>query len=1120
MKAGILGPLVLWRDGNEVTIGAAKQRATLTILLLRRGQLVPTGALVEDLWHGVPPATAVKVVHVYVSQLRKTLGAGVIETWPGGYLLQIEPVALDAAQFESLLARGQGLLADGEPEAAGRVLREALAMWRGPPLAEFRYEAWALDEIGRLDELRLVAREHSLRADVMLGRHAEAVAELDSLVREQPMREGPLELLMLALYRAGRQTESLARYVDFRTRLDDDLGLEPSQSLQRLHTAILRHDPALDLDRPPAQPRASRRSPSDHPATNHSHIDDRPELTRPTAVGPRLPLSGRRSRLALALAAVVVLAQILAAVFRGDATPHAVPVAGDHVALIDARTGRVGTQVSLAGAPTSVAVGEGAVWVADATAGTVSRIDPRARSVVQTISVGSSPSGIAVGGGGVWVSNLDDNTISWINPRANAVVKVIAVGAGPLAIAYGFGSIWVTNGADRTLTRMDADTGDVIATIRTNAVGRAMAVGGGSVWVTDEVTRSVVEVDPLSNEVRSTASVGAGPAGIAYGAGSVWVANSLDDTISRIDATTHAVLATIAVPGGPSGVSFTGNALWVSAEFGSRAVRIDPQRSVITESTPVGNRPQGLASTDGGVWVAVQASGARHRGGRLVMLGQGLQSIDPAVGDLDPALQHAAYDGLTSARNVAGSAGTQVVPDLAVALPLPTADGTSYTFRLRPGVRYSNGQSLQAADFRRALEHQLALNALSLPYFAHLAGAEDCIRHRRCDLSRGVAVNGPLTLTFHLPAPDPRLLLELTTLVPIPAGTPVDDMGSRPLPGTGPYAIQSYVPGKLVTFERNKYFHVWSAAARPDGYPDEIVYRVVVDQNAAVRELLAGRADVTTAAQQSAAVNNFLLNHPLQVHVQPEQATVFVFLNVRRPPFDDARVRRALNYAVDRQQVVTSNGAAFARPTCQIVPPTASGYHPYCPYTIGPSANGQWLAPDLVKAKALIDASGARGANVVLWSFPDFKRASQYFLALLQRLGFHATLHNVADDTAYFDELAKHPSAQAGLFGWFGNPLAVDQFQTLGCDFVPNPAHYCSRHLDAQIAQLAKQEPDDPAGSTGLAAVIDRELTDAAPWVPLFTPSFASLTSARVGNYQAQADSVFGSPLLDQLWVR
>jgi peptide/nickel transport system substrate-binding protein len=376
-----------------------------------------------------------------------------------------------------------------------------------------------------------------------------------------------------------------------------------------------------------------------------------------------------------------------------------------------------------------------------------------------------------------------------------------------------------------------------------------------------------------------------------------------------------------------------------------------------------------------------------------------------------------------------------------------------------------------------------------------------------------------LTLTFHLPAPDPRLMLELTTLAPVPEGTPVHDIGTRPLPGTGPYAIQSYVPGKVLTFQRNGYFHVWSAEARPDGYPDEIVYQVVVDQNAAVRELVAGRADVVTASQQSTAVNNFLLNHPLQVHVQPEQATVFVFLNVHRPPFDDGRVRRALNYAVDRKQVAASIGAAFAHPTCQIVPPTVSGYQPYCPYTIGPGASGQWIAPDLTKANALIDASGTRGADIVLWSFPDFQAASEYFVALLQHLGFHATLHYVADDAAYFDQLAKNPSAQAGLFGWFGNLLAVDELQTLGCDFVPNPSHYCNRRVDAQIAQLANEEPDDPAGTARTAAAIDHELTDAAPWVPLFTPSFASLTSARVGNYQAQADSVFGSPLLDQLWV-
>jgi len=155
-------------------------------------------------------------------------------------------------------------------------------------------------------------------------------------------------------------------------------------------------------------------------------------------------------------------------------------------------------------------------------------------------------------------------------------------------------------------------------------------------------------------------------------------------------------------------------------------------------------------------------------------------------------------------------------------------------------------------------------------------------------------------------------------------------------------------------------------------------------------------------------------------------------------------------------------------------------------------------------------------SRLYVWSLFAFHRESQYFVALLRQLGYRARLHYIADATAYFAALDKTPSAQAGFFGWFGNTLAVDVLGTVGCHFRSNPAHFCDPHIDAQLARLAKEEPADPAGTTGLAAAIDREITNKAPWVPLFTPRLADVTSARVGNYEDNS----GSVLLDQLWVR
>jgi YVTN family beta-propeller protein len=827
-----------------------------------------------------------------------------------------------------------------------------------------------------------------------------------------------------------------------------------------------------------------------------------------------------RARVALLVVAVVAAAAAaVASLVLSGGSLRAAGIAANSVGFIGAGGGGVGSQVPVEAAPTSAAFGEGALWVANANANTVSRVDPVTRSVVETIPVGESPSGIAVGGGGVWVANHDDDTVAWINPQSNTVVKEIPVGIGPTAVAYGFGSVWVTNADDRSVMRIDPASGQVTKVIPTGAVGRGIAVGGGFVWVTDEATRSLVQVDPATDTVTGRPTVGTGPTGVAYGDGSVWVANALDNTVSQIDSTTLTARAVIPVGGGPSAVAFADGSVWVSAEFGARVVRIDPRSGTSVGSIPVGNRPEGLAAGTGGVWVAVQASGQGHYGGRLVVLGQSLDSIDPALANStnSTSVLAAAYDGLTATRRAGGSAGTQLVPDLAAALPLPADGGRSYTFHLRPGIRYSNGTPLRAEDFRRALEREATLSSPYVGSFASILGIGSCKPRRPCDLSRGAIVSGPLTLTLRLSKPEARLLFDLTSLVPVPGGTPLRDVGTRPIPSTGAYEIQSYAPGRLVTLVRNRYFHVWSPAARPNGYPDEIVYRIVANADQAVRDVLDGKADLLNEDVPNARVPELAARYPSQLHLVVQPSVAFVFLNVRRPPFDDIRVRRALNDAVDRKRMtVLAGGALLAQPTCQLIPPTIPGYKPYCPYTINPDPSGDWTAPDLAKAHTLIAASKTKGESVVVWTFDYFHPEAPYLVALLRQLGYRARLHYIPDISRYFDTLGKTPGAQAGFAAWFGGTLAVDTLSTVGCRYGSNNwAHFCNRKIDAQVARLTNEQPS-PAASK-LAATIDRELVDQAPWVPLFTPRLADLTSARVGNYQ---DSPYGFSLFDQIWVR
>jgi DNA-binding SARP family transcriptional activator/class 3 adenylate cyclase len=255
----ILGPLEARIDGRELPLGGTKQRALLALLLLHRNEVVSTDRLIDGLWGEQPPATAAKVVQVYVSRLRRLLGPagqgrGRLVTRPPGYLLQLDPDELDLDRCERLVEEAGRAMAAGDPAAAAAALRRALALWRGPPLADLAFEPFAQAAAVRLEEQRLAALESRLEADLALGRAPELIGELSALVGEHPLRERLRSCLVLALYRAGRQAEALEAYRSARRALVDDLGIEPSPALAELERAILRHDPSLALPPPPSPP--------------------------------------------------------------------------------------------------------------------------------------------------------------------------------------------------------------------------------------------------------------------------------------------------------------------------------------------------------------------------------------------------------------------------------------------------------------------------------------------------------------------------------------------------------------------------------------------------------------------------------------------------------------------------------------------------------------------------------------------------------------------------------------------------------------------------------------------------------------------------------------------------
>jgi DNA-binding SARP family transcriptional activator len=251
----ILGPLEVRHEGRPLRIGGAKERALLVLLLLHADEPVSVDRLIDELWGESPPATARKSLQVRVAVLRRALRGDVLITRGDAYLIRLQPDQLDLRRFEQMLADGSDALAAGDAHVAITVLREALALWRGPALADFAYESFAQVAITRLEELRLHALELRIEAQLDLSLHAEVIAELEELVAVHPSRERLRGLLMLALYRDGRQTEALDLYRRTREELVAELAIEPGPALQKLQQAILRQDSSLAA--PPAAPERS-----------------------------------------------------------------------------------------------------------------------------------------------------------------------------------------------------------------------------------------------------------------------------------------------------------------------------------------------------------------------------------------------------------------------------------------------------------------------------------------------------------------------------------------------------------------------------------------------------------------------------------------------------------------------------------------------------------------------------------------------------------------------------------------------------------------------------------------------------------------------------------------------
>jgi DNA-binding SARP family transcriptional activator/streptogramin lyase len=604
----VLGPVEVKIGGRPVDVGGAKQRALLAVLVLHANHPVSAGRLIGELWEQ-PPATALKSVQVYVSRLRRTLEGTTarIQTTPAGYLLAADAQDVDVLRFEALAAEGRAVLGR-DPAAASALFGEALALWRGEPLADLAAEPFARQAIPRLAEHRLAVLEDRIEADLTVGRHAEVVGDLGALLADHPYRERLYAQLMLALYRSGRQAEALEAYQRARATLREELGIEPGPDLQRLHTAILRQDPALQHPGPAnlssgesgAGAQAGPGGPGGAPSALSAPAPPRSRL------GGAPPTRRRLRRLGLIAVPGIALA-VGAGLLLTLARPGAVRVVlrANSVAVVDAATGSLVADIPAGAHPGPITVADGAAWVGNTEDRTLQRISLQARSVTRTFGLSQPPASLTAGRGVVWIGNAFGGTLSRVLTPYDQLSAPFFPGQpikGLLAVATSPGDLWVGL-ADNTVLRLDPASIRTKATIAVPGRAEEIAVADHAVWTLQFFDNSVDRIDPRSGHITATALPGR-PVAIAAGDGSIWVATAGDDRLWRITPATGAISGSFPLGVTPSAIAVEPGAVWVASGSDGVLERINPATGTILPLNlhyPIG----GLAIAGADVWLTL-----------------------------------------------------------------------------------------------------------------------------------------------------------------------------------------------------------------------------------------------------------------------------------------------------------------------------------------------------------------------------------------------------------------------------------------------------------------------------------------------------------------------------------
>ncbi|RUW61061.1 ABC transporter substrate-binding protein [Mesorhizobium sp. M7A.F.Ca.US.008.03.1.1] len=538
-----------------------------------------------------------------------------------------------------------------------------------------------------------------------------------------------------------------------------------------------------------------------------------------------------------------------------------------------------------------------------------------------------------------------------------------------------------------------------------------------------------------------------------------------------------------------------------------------------------------------GTWLApAQAEYLKeHRGGTIRLLARSAAgTLDPHINYTDQGWQmyQPIYDGLVAFRKAEGMDGFTIVPDLAEAMPQVSNDGKTFTFKLRKGIKFSSGQDLGVKDVVASFQRIFKVSGpTSGTFYAGIVGADKCLADTKsCTLEGGVVGDEAAgTITINITKPDAELLykLALPHAVVLPADTPAEDMGSKPIPSTGAYMISAFDPNKGMTVSRNPNFKQWSEEAQPDGYPDVVQYDFGLSEEAAVTAIQNGEADWMFDALPSDRLGELGSKSMDQLHISPLSAWWYAPLNNRLAPFDNEKARQAVAYAIDRNTLVKLfGGKVLASPVCQVLPPDFPGHEDYCPFTKNPGA--KWSAPDLDKAKQLVEDSGTKGQKVtiIVEDTAISRSIGVYLQSVLTSIGYVADVKPISSNIQFTYIQNTNNKVQMSVTQWYKDYPAASDFLNIlfscasfreGSDASINIAGFCDKEIDAKMQKALDLGVTDQKAADKMWAEIDRQVTDKAPAVGLFTPKRLDFVSKRLGNFKFNRQFNW---MITQSWVQ